>query len=108
MVLGRGFVHGIVNGAVTPDETLEDAVIRWERVIEQSQYVLGPLFGLVEPISNELFKVRVRADYRLWFRENRELIWDSAETTLMDLATEAKAYEERFGGAPRARRGFAA
>ena len=48
----------------------------------------------MEPISDELFKIKIRADYRVWFRTNREATWDSADSTLMDLATTAKAYED--------------
>ena len=94
MILGSGFTQGIIDGEITPNETMEAAVIRWGQALEKSKFVLGSLYDLIVPMSDHLFKCRVREDYRLWFRENREEAWDDETKSLMDLATIAKAYEE--------------
>jgi hypothetical protein len=93
MILGNQFFHGVVDGVMTPDENFEMAVLRWGRELKQAQLVLGKLFELIQPLSNELFKAKVRPDYRTWFVENRKSIWTSQVATLMDLAVEARVYE---------------
>ena len=93
MILGNQFFHGVVDGVMTPDENFEMAVLRWGRELKQAKLVLGKLFELIQPLSNELFKAKVRSDYRMWFVENRKSIWMSQGATLMDLAIEARAYE---------------
>ena len=93
MILGNQFFHGVVDGVMTPDENFETAVLRWGRELKQAKLVLGKLFELIQPLSNELFKAKVRSDYRMWFVENRKSIWMSQGATLMDLAIEARAYE---------------
>jgi hypothetical protein len=93
MILGNQFFHGVIDGVMTPDENFEMAVLRWGRELKQAELVLGPLYELIRPLSNELFKAKVRSDYRMWFVENRKSIWMSQGATLMDLAIEARAYE---------------
>ena len=86
MILGNQFFHGVVDGVMTPDENFEMAVLRWGRELKQAQLVLGKLFELIQPLSNELFKAKVRPDHRMCVIENRELIWTSQVATLLNLA----------------------
>ena len=93
-VLGFGFVHGIIDNAVNSNETLEEAVLRWMQVVQKAEYVLdNATFQLVEQLGNDLFKARMRKDYREWFNDNRKSMWIDSRVSLMQLATEAKAYE---------------
>ena len=39
-VLGFGFVHGIIDNTVDSNETLEEAVLRWMRMVQKAEYVL--------------------------------------------------------------------
>ena len=86
MILGNQFFHGVVDGVMTPDENFEMAVLRWGRELKQAQLVFGKLFELIEPLSNELFKAKVRPDHRMCVIENWELIWTSQVATLLNLA----------------------
>ena len=71
---------------MTPDENFEMVVLRWGRELTQAKLVLGKLFELIQPLSNELFKAKVRPDHRMCVIENRELIWTSQVATLLNLA----------------------
>ena len=94
IVLGFGFVHGQVDDAADPGETLESAVLRWDKEVRKAQWVLDEAtYAAVVTLQVDLFKARMRKDYREWFTENRKGIWSDKDTTLMQLATEAKSYE---------------
>ena len=86
IILGDQFQRRVVDGVMTPDENFEMAVLRWGRELKQAKLVLGKLFELIQPLSNELFKAKVRPDHRMCVIENRELIWTSQVATLLNLA----------------------
>ena len=86
IILGDQFQRRVVDGVMTPDENFEMVVLRWGRELTQAKLVLGKLFELIQPLSNELFKAKVRPDHRMCVIENRELIWTSQVATLLNLA----------------------
>ena len=88
IILGDQFQRRVVDGVVTQDENFEMAVLRWGRELKQAKLVLGKLFELIQPLSNELFKAKVRPDHRMCDIENRELIWTSQVATLLNLTIE--------------------
>lgn len=92
-ILGGGFQHGVVEGQYDASETLEQCTIRWNQLLQKSKLVLGVLFAPIQTLGKELFKSRVRTDYRSWFITNRKQQWESSGTTLYALAVEAKVYE---------------
>jgi len=94
MLLGNGFHQGWIEGAFVMSETVEQAVLRWGKELRNGELVLGASFmKKFMPISDDMFKERIREDVKAWFTLNRREIWENELMTLFDLALEAKEYE---------------
>ena len=64
-VLGYGFVQGQVDGTADPDETLESAVLRWDKEVRKAKWVLDAgTYEAILVLQCALFKARMRKDYR--------------------------------------------
>ena len=89
-----GYLHRLIDAGdrAVPGEA---AVLRWNQEVEKkAQWVLDEAtYAAVVMLQADLFKARLRKDYREWFNDNRREMWSDVSVTLMQLAIEAKAYE---------------